>query len=57
MTGLPELSALCQIIVDAAERTGLSNFGLRQAEAKADGSIVTDLDHEMQRIISTQLKS
>jgi len=57
MSGLPELSALCQIIVDAAEQTGLSNFGLRHAEAKADGSIVTDLDHEMQRIISTQLKS
>jgi len=57
MSGLPDLSALRQIVVDAAERAGLSDFGLRQAKAKVDGSIVTDLDHEMQRLISTELKS
>ena len=57
MSGLPELSALRQILTDASEKVGLSSFGLRETKAKVDGSVVTELDHEMQRLISTELKT
>ena len=57
MSGLPELSALRQILTDASEKAGLSSFGLRETKAKVDGSVVTEIDHEMQRLISTELKT
>ena len=45
MSGLPELSALRQILTDASEKVGLSSFGLRETKAKVDGSVVTEIDH------------
>ena len=57
MSGLPELAALRQIVIEAANKAGLSEICLHPAESKADGSIVTALDHEMQALISAQLEA
>jgi myo-inositol-1(or 4)-monophosphatase len=57
MSGLPELAALRQIVIEAANKAGLSEICLHPAKSKADGSIVTALDHEMQALISAQLEA
>ncbi len=57
MSGLPDLAALREIVIGVADQAGLSHFRLHQTQAKADGSIVTALDHEMQGLISTALKA
>ena len=57
MSGLPELATLRQIVIEAANKAGLSKICLHPAESKADGSIVTALDHEMQALISAELEA
>ena len=56
MSGLPELCDLREMVVRAADSTGLSSFGLHATEAKGDGSLVTAFDHEIQALILSELK-
>jgi|TARA_B100002003_G_scaffold64184_1_gene59612 myo-inositol-1(or 4)-monophosphatase len=53
----PELGQLVEIVTTAARTAGLANTRLHATDTKADGSIVTALDHEMQSLISTALKA
>ena len=55
MSSFPDISVVRQVVIDAANRTGLSTFGFHVSEAKGDGSVVTEFDHKMQELILTQL--
>ena len=55
MSSFPDISVVRQVVIDAANRTGLSTFGFHASEAKGDGSVVTEFDHKMQDLILTQL--
>ena len=57
MSGLPELCDLREMVVRAADSTGLSSFGLHATEAKGDGSLVTAFDHQIQALILSELKA
>ena len=57
MSNVPNLEDVRQIVIGAADKVGLSTFGLHVAQAKGDGSIVTECDHQMQSLLLNELQS
>ncbi len=57
MSSFPELSDLCELVVRAADHTGLSSIGLRATQSKGDGSLVTEFDHQLQALMLSELST
>ncbi len=57
MSSFPELSDLCELVVRAADHTGLSSIGLRATHSKGDGSFVTEFDHQLQAFMLSELSA
>jgi myo-inositol-1(or 4)-monophosphatase len=54
---IPDLAALSEIVKTAARQELLPRFARTQQQLKADGSIVTEADHAMQRALQTALQT
>ncbi len=54
---LPDLNAVQEIVIDAAKQELMPRFNHSARQYKADGSIVTEADHAVQKSIQSALKA